>query len=97
MILLWLILDAFLNRNKIYIGGKALIKTKKSIYVSFSLTPEKKKSIVSIGRGMRILRANIEPSYLIQFALNVSRNVARIRGKKKNEGKSQSNRLCFTS
>ena len=88
-ILLWLILDAFLNRNKIYVGGKALIKTRKSIYVSFSLTPEKKKSIISIGRGMRILRANIEPSYLIQFALNVSRNVARIRGKRRMKAKAR--------
>lgn len=83
ILLIWLILDTLLNRNRVYIGGKALIKSKKSIYISFSLTPEKKKAIVSIGRGMKILRGNIEPSYLIQFALDVSRNVARIRGKRK--------------
>lgn len=82
-LLLWLLLDMFLNRGRIYSGGKALFHTRRALFVSFSLEPDRKKSIISLSRGIKIVRGDVEPTKLVELAINVSRHVARHHGRRK--------------
>jgi len=85
-LLLWLLFNMLMNRGRLYAGKRALLKTKKAVYVAFSTSIDFKKSFLSLSRGMRILGGRVEPSQLVEFAINVSRKSARYRGKRKMRG-----------
>jgi len=87
-ILLWLILNMLLGRDSVYSGRRALIKTKRAVYASFSGGADLRKTLLQVSRGMKILGGRVEPSQLVELALNVSRKRARHRGRRKMLGAS---------
>ncbi|MCX8180803.1 MAG: VWA domain-containing protein [Thermofilaceae archaeon] len=87
-ILLWLLLSMFLSRDNVYTGRKALIKTRRAVYATFSGSADLRKTLLHVSRGMRILGGRIEPSQLVELAINVSRKKARYRGRRKMHGAS---------
>jgi len=87
-ILLWLILNMLLGRDSVYSGRRALIKTKRAVYASFSGGADLRRTLLQVSRGMKILGGRVEPSQLVELALNVSRKKARHRGRRKMMGAS---------
>ncbi len=86
--IVWFILNALLNKDAIYSGKKALLKTRKAVYVAFSSSIDFKRNFLSLSRGLKILRGWVEPSQLTELAINVSRKSARYRGKRRMRGAS---------
>jgi len=86
-LLLWLLLDALMNRRKIYSGGRQLFVSKKAVFVSFNVLPKKKDEMPYLSRGLRVLSANITKSGLLELAINVTRRTARSRGRRKGKGR----------
>lgn len=85
-LLIWLILSMLLNRGKVYAGRRALIRTNRAVYVAFTASRDFKKSFMSLSRGMRILGGDVEPSRLVEFAVNVSRKSSRMKGRHRLRG-----------
>ena len=87
-ILLWLLLSMLFGRDSVYSGRKALIKTKRAVYASFSGAADLRKTLLQVSRGMKILGGRVEPSQLVELAINVSRKKARYRGRRRMMGAS---------
>ncbi|MEM1871481.1 MAG: hypothetical protein QW517_10220, partial [Thermofilaceae archaeon] len=87
-ILLWLLLSMLLRRDSVYSGRKALIRTRRAIYATFSGGADLRKTLLQVSRGMKVLGVQIEPSQLIELAIRVSRKRARMRGRRKMSGAS---------
>lgn len=87
-ILLWLLLSMLMKRDSVYSGRRALIKTRKAIYATFSGGADLWKTLLQVSRGMKVLGVRIEPSQLIELAIRVSRKRARMRGRRKMGGAS---------
>lgn len=87
-ILLWLLLSMLFGRDSVYSGRRALIKTRRAVYASFSGAADLRKTLLQVSRGMKILGGRVEPSQLVELAINVSRRKARYRGKRKMRGAS---------
>lgn len=87
-ILLWLILNILMSRGSAYSSGRLLVKSRKTVYVSFSGAPEVKKALIQLSRGLRLIGGRVEPSQLIEMTLNLSRRRARHRGRRRMIGSS---------
>jgi len=87
-ILLWLLLSMLLRRDSVYSGRRALIRTRRAIYATFSGGADLRKTLLQVSRGMKVLGVQIEPSQLIELAIRVSRKRARMRGRRKMSGAS---------
>ena len=85
-LLLWLLFNMLMNRGKIYAGRRAMLKTRKAVYVAFTVSRDFKKSFMTLSRGMRILGGEVEPSRLVEFAINVARKSARMKGRRRLKG-----------
>ncbi len=71
-----------------YSGHRALIRMKRAVYASFAGGADLRKTLLQVSRGMKILGGRVEPSQLVELALNVSRKKARHRGRRKMMGAS---------
>ncbi|MEM2217312.1 MAG: VWA domain-containing protein [Thermofilaceae archaeon] len=85
---IWFILSMLLNKDSIYSGKRALLKTRKAVYVAYSSSIDFKRNFLSLSRGLKILGGWVEPSQLTELAINVSRKSARYKGKRRMEGAS---------
>jgi len=85
-VLLWLLLNMWLERGAVYAGRRALIRTRRGIYVNFSGGADLRKTLLQISRGMRILGAKVEPRHLIELAIRVSKKRASSRGRRRMKG-----------
>lgn len=87
-ILLWLLLSMLFGRDSVYSGHRGLIKTRRAVYANFSGAADLRKTLLQVSRGMKILGGRVEPSQLVELAINVSRRKARYRGRRKMKGAS---------
>ena len=85
-LLLWLLLNLLLNRGSVYAGRRAMLRTRRAVYVAFSMSLDFKKSLLSLSRGLRVLGGRVEPSQLVELAINVSRKSARLKGRRRMKG-----------
>ncbi|HDI31394.1 MAG TPA: hypothetical protein ENF80_01105 [Thermofilum sp.] len=88
-LLLWLLLSMFFGRKGVQEDGKALIRSKKTLLSSYNMEPERKKIMMSLTRGMKISRGDISPSQMVELAINISRKMARSKGRRKVRASSQ--------
>jgi len=82
-LLLSLLIDAFLHKNAIYVGGNAFFFSRKGVFANFSLEPAKKAGMLSLSRGLKILGGEIRQSDIVSFAFKLSRKVAKMRGRRR--------------
>jgi len=82
-LLLSLLIDAFLHKNAIYVGGNAFFFSRKGVFANFSLEPAKKAGMLSLSRGLKILGGEIRQSDIVSFAFKLSRKIAKMRGRRK--------------
>lgn len=82
-ILLWLLLSMLLGRESVYAGRRALLKTRRAVYATFSGGADLRKTLLQVSRGMKVLSIRIEPAQLIELAVRVSRKRASARGRRK--------------
>lgn len=77
------------GKREVHENGKALFRSKRTLLSSYSMEPERKKAILSLTRGMKIKGGEISPSQIVELAINISRKIARYKGRRKINASSQ--------
>ncbi len=89
-LMLWLLLDMLASRGGLYRGSRALLKTRRAVLASFSLEKSGKLGL-TLSKGIRLLEkaGEVEPSKLVELAIDVARRRARVRGRRRIRAKAK--------